>query len=109
MNSYPAIIIGLRGDSLTGDVHDPFFEIDTTWGVLKIPADMIERIHYKNGREYPEDVILTVKVDKHSGKILQDTVHFTAHTGQELRISRDRIHTIFFTGRFDRKAASLPG
>ncbi len=42
------IVVGRRGDSLTGKVREKHFEIKSDFGSVKVPTEKIAWIHFRN-------------------------------------------------------------
>jgi hypothetical protein len=101
------LIIGRRGDSLTGRVLDDSFDIQTDLGKLTIVTDRMRRIHFRNPPQTPADEIWLANGDRLSGAIQRDAVAFQPEGGPKLHIPREQIHTVMVGGGIDLKARPL--
>jgi len=101
------MIIGRRGDSLIGHVLDRAFDIQSDLGKLKITADRIAWIHFRNPPQAPEDEIWLTNGDRLSGAIEQEAVNFQPEGGDGRRIPRERIHTLMIGQGVDLGAPPL--
>ena len=101
------LIIGRRGDSLTGRVLDEAFDIQSDLGALTIATDHIRRIHFQNPPQTPADEIWLANGDRLSGTIQQDAVGFQPEGGPKLRVPRGQIHTVMIGQGIDAGARPL--
>ena len=107
MGRGPDMIIGRRGDSLTGRLLDTAFEITSGLGALEIATDRIAWIHFRNPPQQPEDEIWLANGDRLSGAIRQDAVEFQPDGAGRLSIPCERIHTILVGQGLDQQAPRL--
>ena len=101
------LIIGRRGDSLTGRVLDEAFDIVSGLGPLRIVTDHIRRIHFRNPPQTPTDEIWLANGDRLSGTIQQDGVEFQPDGGKRMTVPRERIHTVMVGQGIDPGARPL--
>ncbi len=101
------LIIGRRGDSLTGRLLEQAFDIQSALGKLKITTDRIAWIHFRNPPQAPEDEIWLINGDRLSGAIEREAVEFQPDGGDPRRIPRERIHTLMIGQGVDLKAPPL--
>ena|SRR5438034_450729 len=101
------LIIGRRGDSLTGRVLDQAFDIQSGLGKLTIATDGITWIHFRNPPQTPADEIWLANGDRLSGAIAQDAVGFQPEGGPKLRLPREQIHTVMIGQGIDLEARPL--
>ena len=76
------VIIGRRGDSLTGRLLDTAFDIQSDLGKLRVTTDRIAWIHFRNPPQAPDDEIWLVNGDRLSGAIEQEAVDFQPEGGE---------------------------
>ncbi len=101
------MIIGRKGDSLTGKVLNREFSIKSVFGAVKIKTGDITWIHFKNPPRFKEDEIWLKTGDRLSGQIKQNHIEFKSETGQTLKISRNSIHTVIVNQKWNERGRSL--
>lgn len=93
---YSDIIIGRRGESISGKVLDKSFDISSVFGNISVKTESIALIHFMNPPQFKQDEICLKNNDRLTGKIQQDVILFKIADGTRKEISRDAIHTIIF-------------
>ncbi len=101
------LVIGRRGDSLTGRVLDPSFDVEAGMGSLTIATDRIAWIHFRNPPQLPDDEIWLANGDRLSGTVRQDGIEFQPEGGKRMRIPRQQIHTVMIGHGLDPSAHPL--
>lgn len=70
------IILGRRGDSVTGTVRSTSFTIATDLGNVKVPTSQINQVSFRTGaKERPHEITLTNR-DILRGRIQEEVVRF---------------------------------
>ncbi len=101
------IVVGRRGDSLTGKVREKHFEIKSDFGSVKVPTKKIAWIHFKNPPRLDSDEIWLAAGDRLSGSISQKHISFEPDAGGTLKIPRSSILTLIVGARMGRGDKSL--
>jgi hypothetical protein len=101
------IVIGRRGDSLTGRVLDREFPVTSVFGPIKVKTRDIALIHFKNPPQFQQDEICLKNGDKLSGTIKKQSVHFKPTQGPALNIPRDSIHTLMINQKWNTRGKML--
>lgn len=101
------IVVGRRGDSLTGKVRDKHFEIKSDFGKVRVPTKKIAWIHFKNPPKLASDEIWLVGGDRLTGSISQKNISFEPDAGETLKIPCKAILTLIVGTRMGRGDKSL--
>ena len=101
------IVVGRRGDSLTGKVRDKHFEIKSDFGSVKVPTRKIAWIHFKNSPRPESDEIWLVAGDRLSGSISKKHISFEPDAGKTLKIPCKAILALVVGARMGRTDKSL--
>ena len=101
------IVVGRRGDSLTGKVREKQFEIKSDLGKVKVPTKKIAWVHFKNSPRLDSDEIWLVTGDRLSGNISGKLISFKPDAGETLKIPCKAILTLIVGARMGRGDKSL--
>ena len=101
------IVVGRRGDSLTGKVRERRFEIKSDFGKVKVPTKKIAWIRFKNPPRLDSDEIWLIAGDRLTGRITQKHIAFEPDAGDTLNIPRDSILTLIVGAKMGRGTKSL--
>lgn len=101
------LIIGRRGDSITGKVLNKSFAIKSSFGAVTVKTAEITWIHFKNTPRFKQDEVWLKNGDRLSGKIGLDHIDFKADTGDRLKIHRDSIHTVIVNQKWNDRGKKL--
>jgi len=101
------ILIGKRGDTLTGRVLTDPFRFRTAFGDHDFPRDQVWRIHIDVGHGAGPDEIHLKTADRLGGTLLDEAIRFRREGGGELTIPKDALHTIHLGLLFDRERKAL--
>ena len=101
------ILVGRRGDSLTGKVREKHFEIRSDFGKVKVPTKKIAWIHFKNSPRLESDEIWLSAGDRLTGSISQKYISFEPDAGETMKIPCKAILTLIVGARMGRGDKSL--
>lgn len=101
------IVVGRKGDSLSGTVQDKQFSIQTVMGLLTFPKKHVAWIHFVNPPHFSVDEIWLHSGDRVSGKIRGSSLKFKPDSGETMSIPFASIHTVIVSGGFSSTAAAL--
>lgn len=101
------IIIGRRGESISGKVMDKSFDISSVFGKISVKTESITWIHFMNPPQFKQDEIWLKNGDRLTGKIKQDIILFKLEDGTRREISRDAIHTIIISQALSERGRKL--
>jgi hypothetical protein len=103
------IVIGRRGDSLSGTALVKSFRVRTRFGTLALDRKRIAWIHFRELEgELPDEVWLRVG-DRLATKVDGTRLRFRASGGGLLILAYDDVHTLMLNLSPDRRAARLGG
>jgi hypothetical protein len=102
------LIVGRAGDTVTGKVQEPAFHIETELGTLEPKTPSINRIHFKDGVNFPEDQIWLKNSDQLTGRVVGKEVHFKTDGGAQLIIATRLINSVLIDWLVAAKADPLP-
>jgi hypothetical protein len=88
------VIVGRRGDSITGQVQDKSFAIEAAFGRIRVETKRITWVHFEDKPDVPRDEIWLKNGDRLTGKVEPRTVRFRAASGEMLTVPRSAIHSI---------------
>jgi hypothetical protein len=94
MPAFLDLIIGRKGDSLTGTVLEKAFTIRSTFGPITVKKKEITWIHFLNPPEFKQDEIWLKNCDRLSGVLKANNITFKTNEGVTMKIPRKKIHTI---------------
>jgi hypothetical protein len=101
------IVVGRRGDSLTGKLREKHFEIKSDFGKVRVPTKKIAWIHFKNPPRVESDEIWLAGGDRLTGTISRKSISFEPDAGETLKIPCKAILTLIVGARMGRGDKSL--
>jgi hypothetical protein len=101
------IIIGRRGESISGKVMDRSLDISSVLGKISVKTGSITWIHFMNPPQLKQDEIWLKNDDRLTGKIKQDVILFKLEDGTRREIPRDAIHTIIINQALNERGKKL--
>lgn len=101
------IVIGRRGDSLSGTAMIRSFRVRTRFGTLTLDKKRIAWIHFGELDGGENDEVWLHAGDRLAGKVLGRSMRFRESGGTTLTISYDDVHTLMLNTVRDMRAARL--
>jgi hypothetical protein len=101
------LIVGRRGESISGKVLDKSFIIATVFGDITVDTENMTWIHFINPPQFKQDEIWLKNDDRLTGKIRQDVVQFRLEDGTRKAIPRGAIHTVILKQEWNERAKRL--
>jgi hypothetical protein len=103
------IVIGRRGDSITGKLQHDQIKIKSAFGAISIPTGKIAWIRFKNLPRVPQDEIWLHSGDRLLGKLQHRHLDFKVEGGMKLKISPSDVTMILLNQSLSLRCRPLLG